>query len=248
MDRELERRIIYSLQECCDEVPPGIICETESPDFLFRTVRGLLGIEVTQLFRPHNENQLPRQARERYADELVLSARHQYETRGGKPLDVAVAFSSESFPNRSRRDEIAHYLAELLLRTPVPDHLRVQIECDETNFRTFPGEIAFVRAFRYGSNTASCWAVQDGDWGVDCTPGLLLQRVEEKAGRLSTYREQSPEVWLVLAVNVSGLSTMLEIDRSTLCGTVDSPFDKTILFDCSRRQVIDIGLPFRAPT
>jgi hypothetical protein len=77
---------------------------------------------------------------------------------------------------------------------------------------------------------------------------LLLERVEEKVLRLAAYREQSSEVWLVIAVNVSGLSTMLEIDGDALSRTVASPFDKTLLFDCSRRRVIDVGLPLRAPT
>jgi hypothetical protein len=247
MDRDLERQIIYAFQDSYPSCPAGVICESESPDFLLQTAQGTLGIEVTQLFRPRVEGEVPRQARERYAQELVQEARRLYEEGGGPPVDVAVLLNSGASPNSGRRRELANFIANAVLHTPVPDFTRVLIECDESNYREFPSEIAWVRAYRYGTETKACWVVQDFDWGMPCPPDEMESLIAQKEALLPSYRRQCDQTWLLVAVSVGGLSTRFE-NTGAQQPVGNSEFDRVVLFDLGQRHAVELWQASRAAT
>ncbi len=239
MNRDLERRIAYAFQDSCPSCPAGVVCESESPDFLLRTARGVLGIEVTQLYRPARKGELPRQARERYLDDLVLEARNLYESRGGLPMDVAVMFTAGAPPNPRRRRELAAYIADAVLRRNVPDLTPIVIESDETSYQTFPNEIAWVRAYRYGVTTESCWVVQDFDWGAPYSESELERLVAQKETLFEQYRYNCDEAWLLIAVNVGDLSSRFEIPQAPR-RLASSLFTRVVLFDAQSLQSLEL--------
>jgi hypothetical protein len=239
MDRDLERRIAYAFQDNCPSCPVGVVCESESPDFLLRTARGILGIEVTQLFRPSTKGELPRQARERYLEDLVLEARNLYESRGGLPIDVAVMFTAGASPTPHRRRELAAYIADAVPRRNLPDLTPVIIECDESNYQSFPDEIAWVRVFRYGVATESCWVVQDFDWGLPYPESELERLVAQKESLVALYRHHCDEAWLLIAVGVGGFSSRFE-NPQALRRLSSSLFTRVVLFDALRLQSFEL--------
>jgi hypothetical protein len=214
--------------------------EREAPDFVVRVDDKQIGVELTEVFVPTSDNELPPKAKESRALKIMDDARLHYEARGGKPLHVAVGFSPYTDFNVLNRALTAKVVAEFLLAQDISED-RPQ-SWRPTLHGPLPREINFIHAFGVSNKAASHWYSPQAGWIVPLTEAILQACVETKSGKLSKYQSVAMECWLVLVVAGGAPSQGFDL-RPQIDGTaIQSPFAQTYLLSLIDGTVQKLGI------
>jgi hypothetical protein len=93
--KEVARRILEVARHACSFFPHGTIEDFEEPDFRIKTGAGCLGVEVTELVRPKEENAFRPVETESFHEAVMQLAEGYYRAAGAAPVNVSVYFSDE---------------------------------------------------------------------------------------------------------------------------------------------------------
>ena len=193
------------------------------PDFFVSTDTGLLGIELTRLYRTPDDGKRPRQEGESIREQIVEEARLIYERQGWPSVDVFVVFSFNQDWSKRRVPFLASRIAALVFRHALREvQGAIRLENHWTDADHFPYEVAEVRIFR---SPQSHWSTGDAEWMPDFDVAEIQTRIDEKNLRVPIYRQKNPEQLWLLIVHQLKPSSWFKVSEA-----LKQPY--TTSFDC----------------
>jgi|WetSurMetagenome_2_1015567.scaffolds.fasta_scaffold67703_2 hypothetical protein len=199
MASKLQERIFVEgfLKRCPD--PMSLIAERESPDFLMRDDKGELGLEVAQVFRTNGRAGSPAKAAASRRAKYLKGLASAYYRTGGLPLLVKA-----TLPHRPDYD------VEALSR-------RLQVEradepWDRTSFVLSPSTKFHLTALPAEAGIYNRWLCINNSlgWVGRLDSKLLASRIQAKAAKISEYRKKAERIGLLLVVDGTCESGMLQ--------------------------------------
>jgi hypothetical protein len=85
------------------------------------------------------------------------------------------------------------------------------------------------------------WAVARAGWAAPLTPEVFQSRVDEKAQRLSKYRDAVEENWLIVVADATKPSGLFDPSSQFDASRVSSPFSRTFFYGYPGRAIIELG-------
>jgi hypothetical protein len=171
----------------------------ESPDFLLRDATGVIGVEVTQVFRNDSDAGSPAKAAESRRQAYLGRLAAEYYAVHGRPLYVEA-----NLPNRPDT-ELSSVVEKLhAMRPSEPwDWSHFSIGHDSVfNLTALPDEAGSYKKWICINNSVG--------WVGRLHSDLLAARIEEKAPKLPLYRTAADRVALLLVVDRTNESGMLQ--------------------------------------
>jgi hypothetical protein len=229
MKKELERWQLERFKKTCSSFPEGKIIESERPDFLIDTSAGIVGIELTQLYRSDSHTALPPKATESLRQQIVDRAHGLYKETGGHPLWVTVFFNLASELRQSLVPELASRVADLVTAAHAGMNARIKLEA-ESDTSEFPDEIASIHIRRLPILTEGFW----NTWGVGFVPTYnpdqLQKIIEKKEKSISSYRDRCDAIWLVIVVGGFAISSIVNFEDDVYHHSYTTAFDRVFVF------------------
>lgn len=213
--------------------------EREAPDFLIRIDGQLIGVEVSEVFISHAPGKSP-QAQESISDRIVARARQHYDECGGAPAHVSICFYPGADLRGLNRNRTAETLAKFVCSLQLSPWQRSEYRPEEVN-GPLPDQIAFIHALGVPSAEMAHWAVARAGWAAPLTMKILLDRVEEKAKRLSAYQAVVPENWLLLIADRTKPSQLFDLNAELDASAVATPFSRAFFYGYPEKRVLQLG-------
>ncbi len=199
----------------------------ESPDVVL--AGGSVGIEVTELVNETVKNG------EAWRRKVCTRARNI--ARLGLGIDVAVLFRREiDLARTAEREEAARLIAELVHQHASRhegNDWRVRIDCRETPLSTYVSTVFvhYIEGWQFERwHSAEAWPVGSLD------PARLREAIQGKESRLSSYRQKTSTVYLLIVAEGFTGSTAVHVPSHTLEATYLTGFDGVVLLDRAMGQ------------
>jgi len=229
--REIERHF-FELFRQAYALPAGAISYGDKPDVTLIGQR-TIGIEITRFYLqsgciPFSEQQ---QRPLRYA--VVSEAQALYCRRGGKNIELTIAFDPRRPITAQRRKLLPIDLAALAKRI---DNLPASGEVERRQFRTM-AEISSVYLNMREYPDAE-WRII-GSYGVGLMSQAELERIVRDKETLSVQYHQRDAYWLLVVVDPMDPAQEQEIriDGLTIASHV---FDKIIVYKPSFGHIVEV--------
>jgi hypothetical protein len=242
LKKETEFRHLRCFQKNLLGFPEGVTCIGEAPDFLVNTPNGYIGIEHTQFFRESDNPRGSRmRARENTEDKVLRLASTDHESKGLPPVWVNVLWNLDDLPTTSSRvPELASELAN-----SVEDHLpkqdgEVAIKYPHPAWRSLPQEVSFLSIRRKEIFTRNLWVSTRASFIPTLTPLDLQRRIREKEDKVSSYREQCSQLWLLITANGLEPSTFCELGTEIEDFQFETSFDRVFFLHYADELVVEL--------
>ncbi len=241
----------YQLKKFLQYAPLSLnqvnIVDSESPDFILALPKGkAVGVELTEVFWPSEDEDLPAQGVHALYDKIVDMARREYDKQDGPPVAVSVIFSPAFTPSKRDAPSTSKSIANFVL-AHVPDEEGERIFSRTAflrNLECFPENVRHIHIYRWLDLKRSYFMSPKSSF----IPSLKREHVEKviqrKEKKLKTYRENYPEceeMWLVMVCNRE-LASQFDLDRLLFTTPLPSNFDRVFLFLEMDEQVHELSL------
>ena len=224
-DKNRERYYLDALRAALPEVPKGEATEPEPPDFVLRSERGALGIELTVFHLPTAPGTQSYQERQSLKGRIVRLAERIHHEAGGPPLYVRVFFSAHQALRKQDTLPMARGLAASVLGCRVP---RSSLESVEIPWGQRPAFTWGILVHPSVDGRDKLWYPDAGGWVADITPQHVADVLQAKARTAALARSRCDHLWLVIVNDGFGRTAPAEITPEA-CGAVyDAPFDRVI--------------------
>jgi hypothetical protein len=243
-----ETRILEAARRACKDIPEGDIVPFEEPDLKLITDAGVLGVEVTQLVRPPEENGFEPVKTESFHKEVVRLAEQYYRTSDSPVPDVGVYFLDEQRAElenpsgwRWLMDKSSGRKAEKMARS-LSDFVKTHYP-SETEVVTYSRRDQLpvgIEVLTIASPLRRHWySGESGSMGP-LTYDHLASTIKTKNDLLPKYQANLPgcPIWLLI---YSGPSIAEGVPIPRMDGwTFNFSFDKVLLFSGMDNRVFQI--------
>lgn len=243
--KERERRLLERFKAITPLFPKGEIVDgkddgTEA-DFIVVTNDGKrIGVELTELYRPSEPNKQPLQADESIRKQIIERACLIHKNWDGPPLDVCVFFSMNQEWRKQRVPEIAAKLAQIVFNNLPPEGESTWLENPWVNKTYFPFEIDLIDVRRHTWITEPHWHCPEASAIPELSSDRLQGVIDGKNDRITSYRQTTTEVWLVIVYDL-GMSSWFDQIPETLKHSYVSWFNQTFLFNWFSQAVVKLS-------
>jgi hypothetical protein len=180
--KKVESYYMEEARQASSIFPHGELVPHEEPDFLLRTDRGTIGIEVTELCREE-----PRAAGGKLAKVPNTAQKLYNQLANAEPVDVSVGFSAQA--GNVKFNKLTNSLVEFVHRNK---------NNKGSGFtRDLPEGYCHIGIFT-PLEPLGRWRGARGFDTVVAPKELLESRIAEKNKRVPDYRVSTPEVWLLI--------------------------------------------------
>lgn len=181
--KKVETYYMEESRQASSIFPHGELVLHEEPDFLLRTDRGTIGIEVTELCRKE-----PRAAGGKLAKVPNTAQKLYNQLANAEPVFVSVGFSAQA--ENVRFNELINSLVEFVHRNK---------NNKGSGFtRDLPKGYCHIGIFAPLEPLERCWHGAHAFETVVASKELLESCIAKKNKRVSVYRVPTPEVWLLI--------------------------------------------------
>ena len=240
--KEKEYAHLLEFKESIPDFPMGqISLHVEHPDFLIQSATKTIGIEHTEVYHKPRKDGSSLQATETYVHQILRRAKEIHENIGGKPALVSLNLSSRARLNKAKVEPLATTLADIVQARMPPNQESTEIKQTWNDKSVLPREFSFVNIFRNDSLKDPVWGPVMASAIPDITSDFVQARIDQKNDRISKYRAQCDEVWLLIVVYGFLPSTWFNVSGEALKQTYQSSFDRTYLFDFQQRRAIQLS-------
>jgi hypothetical protein len=185
-----------------------LVAQRDKPDFIVSDAEGEFGLELTRVFRngPRPESSLESQETESLRRRLLRDTAEYYYRNGGLPLRVGAII---------RVHDLDPAMLSLRLRAERPAEEGGESSFEmfsENDPRTLPQAKFFLRSLPPECGRYAAWRVVNNSvgWHRQLTARDLEPKIARKAKRLVEYRKARPRVALLLCVDATVESGMLD--------------------------------------
>jgi len=209
--------------------PEGEILPNERPDFLVETIRGRVGIELTEYHVQESGKSRGSQMRAREAteDEVLRRAAEQYRSKDLPLVAVRVTWHPHEAFGRRRTAELAADLVRKYL--PEPHHSVTIRRHRHPAARNLPEDVASLYILRRQSISKSSWTPVRAAFVPTIVPPDLQGILRKKEARVPSYRRHCREVWLLVVARGLEPSTFGDVGREVKGHRFESGFDRVFL-------------------
>jgi hypothetical protein len=229
VDLEKKRRELSYFDMFCevyDEIPQGMACVQERPDFVLNSPSGRIGVEVTRYFRPTPPDRRPLQEQFSLQHQIVQRARHEFEKLSGQELSVQIVFRTGVSLNKSDVLPTANGLASALIALSTAKTLNTRIEL--TNGRRWPNSVLSVDARKCLGSEPSHWRPATAAWVRRILPEDIQQEIFRKAISLGGSVSELLEVWLLIVAD--GMA-FVELSDESKAHSYEAQFNRVVFLD-----------------
>ena len=238
MDLEKKRReLIYFdlFREVYDEIPQGIACVQERPDFVISSASGRIGVEVTRYFRPTPTARRPLQEQFSLQHQMARRAQHEFERLGGQKLSVQIVFRTGVNINKADVLPSSNELASALIAVDMTETL-TRIELTKGRW---PNSVLSVHARKCLAREPSHWRPATAAWVRRLVPQDVQQEIVRKASALGGYDSELLEVWLLIVADGLAFVELLDEAKTHL---YRAEFDRVIFLDVFGRKCTNFNV------
>ena len=224
-------------KSCCNNFPPNsYVKHDDNPDFLIKHSAGILGVELTQLFKVDKHPNAP-QALESFREQIVESAKKICEDI--PPLMVHVWFNFNLKVPKNRMSEIkriSRSLAEIIKRwhqeNPSEHYRCLKTPIDESSIFF---QISIMRT------QIPFWKVDSGAVQINYsnfTIEKIQDLINEKNLLYEKYRRKCDECWLLIIGNLFKDSQSFEMPEQ-IGHRFEPKFERIYYLDASHRKTLN---------
>ena len=201
----------------------------ESPDFR-TTIEGRnIGVEVTEIFFPSNDPNIPNYIPS-LQNQAVYKAWQRFRCNGGPPLYVSFFFSDDTTrcgPRTKReKDALANKLCEMVTVNGAPTFGTWTIDIS-----TEIPEVAWYEIGPSLRGTDELWSIPRAPMGTDVPPVIVQERLKFKADKHPEYIQNCPEVWLLIVNDWPMQAAACRIGEAARSARYTFPFDRAFWMD-----------------
>lgn len=236
--KSTERFFVEQLLGCLELTPAcGLRPGDPAPDFVMELEGCTVGIEVTQLFHPQGQNDIPLQAHESAEDRFFEMSGKRWAESGLPHVHVLVHLASVRALHPRKVDRLAGQLVQEHL-AEADDITRVDWSFEKRE--QIPEEFVSISIIRRDSFKTSHWSGGSGAYVARLTREVLEQ-VEERKG-LADYRVSGGgKSWLLIVMDSFRLSGTFDLGKSLEdVDCLDLDFDRIFLLDSFDTTVREI--------
>lgn len=243
-------------QKCYPDFPTGKINISETPDFLVKTSRNVIGIENTMLFKQEIEEAFSLQSIESTYRKILDNACEIYKKSGLPPVKVQVLFSNfkkikkSGFVRagfaRGQVNQVSHQLGQRVI-----DYSRrhqntnfselTRLISDEENIEGISNIFVSLNIFN-GINTLrnNRWLpIQSNSVKTDCI-NEIQNSIDKKNKKYQNYLKKSDECWLLLVANRNNPSQSFRIGKKAKQHVYDSLFERTFFLEIEHKDLVQL--------
>jgi hypothetical protein len=232
MDLEKKRReLLYFdlFRDVYGEIPQGVACVQERPDFVINSASGRIGVEVTRYFRPTPPDRRPQQEQFSLQHQMAQRAQHEYEQISAQKLSVKIVFHPGVNINKSDVLPSSSELASALMAVDLTETLtRIELTKDR-----WPTSVLSMHARKCLGREQSLWRPATAAWVRRLVPDDIEQEMFRKASSLRGYDSELLEVWLLIVAD--GLA-FVELSDDATDHLYRAEFDRVIFLDVFGRK------------
>lgn len=230
MDKKAyEKRATERLKELYPEFPEGIIEYDEEPDARVRTQVGCTGIEITDYFRPEQQNGSPLQEQESLTHSVASRASALYPSTE-PPVWATLMFTKDVRLSKRDVNSIAASLVAAVREATGSGRSRV------ANEGQLPESIDAIVLYPLGVGKTTEFTVAGTTWPPEIDHDEVARIIAGKERKLPAYRKACAPVWLLIVVNGFRLSSMTS-SPAGLENAFQSTFDRVLLLHDDRTVV-----------
>jgi hypothetical protein len=217
MNKERERQAIDDVKRLDPEFPPGTIEPGEAPDFVVRTDRSCVGIEVCEYFRPERPLGSHPKEQEALTHHITDRATARAIEAGVPPCWVVVTFERNVRLLKRDIDTVADAIVDAIRtgRTYLRNNGKLPSCIDDIVVHPLPAGKELLVA-PIGTT-----------WVPPTDADELARLIATKEGKLPAYRARCDVVWLLIVIDGFQLSSMTE--RPTSLPSIATAFDRVLV-------------------
>lgn len=224
----LELRLVKLFREGCSDFPGGELRHQDAPDFV--VADGVLGIEVTGVYRPRSPDDYCVREQESLRRRVMNSAHAKCRQAGLPGLYVSAILGRLSVASLPK---LVNTLAELVESNVPPPGERISLAYAFAGAWDDPvlSSLAITRPLGLED---SLWCATSGaEFLAPATPALLQERIDKKEGRIEAYRRSAQAVWLLIVMDDHAASGDFSIPTDLLRHEYSTNFDRVYLMRTS---------------
>ena len=229
-----ERYWCERLKQLLPDFPEGQIDPCgENPDLRVNSPRGIIGIEVTEVCEPLEEEQLSLRSR------VLSRAQKLYEAVDHPPVRVSVLFSTHEPIRVPQVDFLAERLCEIVIRNLPPGFGAAQEWYDWRNRSHFPIQFDAVSIYRLPELSRNSWSFSSSVYIPTRGATEIQEIIDRKESRVATYRKTCSSVWLVIAVDGFRSSSIATLAANAGDHSFKTPFDRAFILN-DRHELVEL--------
>ncbi|MBI3607534.1 MAG: hypothetical protein HY207_06190 [Nitrospirae bacterium] len=218
--------------------PPGDVVESESPDFVVRTLAGPLGIEVTKLFQPCSTSSFsPRQV-ESFREDVIGLAEEIYSESDNPAVDVTVYFSSP--PTKQHKEGLARSLAEFVRANFPRNGTVLTFRKNDLMSASISSSVEVVRIAPPIPGRFCPWFGGIEGQTIPLTYDLLAAVISAKNPLVANYRDRVTKIWLLIVADLFPSSANFSVPAEVDTWCFDFNFDNVLLFSREESRVWEL--------
>ena len=234
-----EKIILEKFKAIYDDFPIGNLIPSESPDFWIEADgRCKIGIEFTELVR--GGSQVRKQ--EKFVETLFEKVQKLFESRN--PRVKLLLSISHNIPRKkggglsnSQQKDLVNLLVQLIEREYQIEDIEGEWESDGLSEADLINNYIFGISFmRLSENDENCW-----DWGqayyIDIYQEMIQFIISAKENKLSNYRKECNEIWLVICSGITHYPSSDVSTRRLSNWVFDTNFDRVLFYDAYKNKV-----------
>jgi hypothetical protein len=179
-------------------------------------------------------------AQEGTEDKVLRSASRLYQSKGLPPVAVHVLWHPNQALRSRRIPELTADLTDLVLEhLPEPGH-EAAIRRPHPAWRSLPQEVASLWVDRRINFSKNAWTSVRGAFVSMLTPSELQKLMRDKEAKVSTYRRQCREVWLLIVARGFEPSTFGDFGPEVEVHRLESDFDRVFFLHHANEYVAEL--------
>lgn len=210
----------------------------ENPDFVWQGLNGLVGLEVTRLFKGVQKGEQPMQVQEAEQRRVVQLAQEIFEQRNTTCLDVMFSFGWTNFSKHNRMEAARRFAEAVESIIPSPNSWTT-LE-DDSSGDLILSQVSRIRVARFDVLDENCWTVSSFGFSQTNFISELQQRIDEKNSELHRYLKRCAQCWLLVVADGEGASSFFNPSDETKSHRYNSGFDRTFFMDVAARRVLEL--------
>lgn len=222
-DKAQERRYLEIMQRAVSDVPSGEVVPSETPDFLVRSPRGVIGVEVTLFHLPPQPGFQPHQELQALKDRIVRRAEQIHRNAGGMALYVTAFFSPGRSLSKAAVEPLAQALAAAVLANEPSARSMEDRRLDWSSLPSGLSDVAFSKGL---GGTDRLWSADAGGWVASITAEHIHHVLDAKGRSARAARSSCDELWLLVVNDVFSRAAQAELSPEVLLDGFAHSFDR----------------------
>lgn len=239
--KKVECRYLDVVRRGIDDFPQGNITNTESPDFLIQSPERTVGVEITRIFNPGKPKSPSPQSQDAERDLIGERAQAIATDQSLAPVMVDIYFDSRQSVGKRNRDSIAQQLVDLVTANMPALGDDRSFEKRHPTKSEFPPQIEAVHIWRFKRLTSHLWQTADAGVVNEDFASYLQQLIDDKNGKVSTYKQKCDDCWLVVIGDWRGPSAFFEISDKMSAHNYESAFDRVYFVEGYSERVVALN-------